>query len=80
MNRLIDSCFLSVVALLSRGWIVPVGGSTPDRLKVGGSIPDRLRYDRLKVGGSIPDRLIPDRRVLTGLRLGYILFSIGAEI
>ena len=60
MNRLIDSCFLSVVALLSRGWIVPVGGSTPDR----------LRYDRL----------IPDRRVLTGLRLGYILFSIGAEI
>ena len=24
-----------------RGWIVPVGGSTPDRHKVGGSIPDR---------------------------------------
>ena len=29
-----------------RGWIVPVGGSTPDRLKVGGSTSDRL-----KVGG-----------------------------
>ena len=25
-----------------RGWIVPVGGSTPDRLKI-----DRLRIDRL---------------------------------
>ena len=33
MNLLIDSCFLSVVSLLSRGWIVPVGGSTPDRLE-----------------------------------------------
>ena len=31
MNLLIDSHFLSVVTLLSRGWIVPVGGSTPDR-------------------------------------------------
>ena len=35
MNLLIDSCFPSVVSLLSRGWIVPVGGSTPDRLKAG---------------------------------------------
>ena len=33
MNLLIDSYFLSAVPLLSRGWIVPVGGSTPDRLK-----------------------------------------------
>ena len=31
INFLIDSYFLSVVPLLSRGWIVPVGGSTPDR-------------------------------------------------
>ena len=33
MNLLIDSCFLSAVPLLARGWIVPVGGSTPDRLR-----------------------------------------------
>ena len=33
MNLLFDSCFPSVVPLLSRGWIVPVGGATPDRLK-----------------------------------------------
>ena len=33
MNLLIDSYFLSVVSLLSRVWIVPVGGSTPDRLE-----------------------------------------------
>ena len=33
MNLLIDSCFQSAVPLLSRGWIVPVGGSTPDLLK-----------------------------------------------
>ena len=35
MNLLFDSCFPSVVPLLSRGWIVPVGGATPDRLKMG---------------------------------------------
>ena len=29
--------------MLLRGWIVPVGGSTPDRHKVGDSIPDRHR-------------------------------------
>ena len=40
MNPLIP--FPSVVALPSRGWIVPVGGSTPDRLQ------DRL--DQLKIG------------------------------
>ena len=40
MNLLIDSCFPSVVPLPSRGWIVPVGGSTPDRLQTGS---DRLR-------------------------------------
>ena len=32
-----------------RGWIVPVGGSTPDRLKwivpVGGLTPDRLKFN-----------------------------------
>ena len=33
MNLLIDSCFQSAVPLLSRGWIVPVGGATPDRLR-----------------------------------------------
>ena len=33
MNLLIDSYFLFVVSLLSRVWIVPVGGSTPDRHK-----------------------------------------------
>ena len=35
MNLSIAFYFLSVVPLLSRGWIVPVGGSTPDRLKTG---------------------------------------------
>ena len=39
-----------------RGWIVPVGGSTPDRLKVWGSTPDRL-----KVWGATPDRHRSDR-------------------
>ena len=34
-NLLIDFYFLSSVPLFSRGWIVPVGGSTPDRLKIG---------------------------------------------
>ena len=43
MNLLTDFCFLDSVSLLSRGWIVPVGGSTPDRLKVA---PDRLSGDR----------------------------------
>ena len=33
MNFLIGPCFLFVVPLLLRGWIVPVGGSTPDRHK-----------------------------------------------
>ena len=48
--------FLSVVPLLSRGWIVPVGGSTPDRLG-----PTRLArrstgsgtLDRLSSGGGV---------------------------
>ena len=47
MNLLIGSCFLSAVSLLSRGWIVPVGGSTPDRLSLTGSRTDRFRGDRL---------------------------------
>ena len=29
----LSNCFLLSVALLSRGWIVPVGGATPDRHK-----------------------------------------------
>ena len=37
-----------------RGWIVPVGGSTPDRLKVWGATPDRHRSDRNRTGS---DRL-----------------------
>ena len=43
----IDFCFLDSVPLPSRGWIVPVGGSTPDRLKVGGQPP--TGSDRLKM-------------------------------
>ena len=31
----LSNCFLSSVALLSRGWIVPVGGATPDRHSTG---------------------------------------------
>ena len=34
-----SNCFLPSVPLLSRGWIIPVGGSTPDRLKVWGDNP-----------------------------------------
>ena len=52
VSRIIDSCLLSVVPLLTRGWIVPVGGSTPDRQKVGGSTPDRHRP--AQVGGQPP--------------------------
>ena len=40
MNLLV--CFLSAVSLFSRGWIVPVGGSTPDR-QMPGATPDRQR-------------------------------------
>ena len=66
-------------SLLARGWIVPVGGSTPDRLKVGGSTSDRLKgfYHNFSAcvttGDSTPPPLrgwivpvgdaIPDRRV-----------------
>ena len=46
MNLLFDSCFPSVVPLLSRGWIVPVGGSTPDRLKAQGRRKVRPRKQR----------------------------------
>ena len=49
MNLLTDFCFLDSVPLLSRGWIVPVGGSTPDRLK------NRLK-DWLKLKRSGPAR------------------------
>ena len=43
MNLLFDSCFPSAVPLLSRGWIVPVGGATPDRLKAQGRLKVRPR-------------------------------------
>ena len=62
----LSNCFLSSVALLSRGWIVPVGGATPDRLKVGGAIPDRrwLGNDRRtgqgrRLGGRVSFLRIP---------------------
>ena len=53
---------LGSFALLSRGWIVPVGGSTPDRLKDDRLKDDRLKDDRLKddrlkVARSTPDRI-----------------------
>ena len=38
--------------MLARGWIVPVGGATPDRLKSTGTRPDRL--GRHKVEGQPP--------------------------
>ena len=40
-----DVGFLFVVSLLLRGWIVPVGGSTPDRLRGG-----RLRIGSVGCG------------------------------
>ena len=45
-NSLIDFCFLDSVSLPSRGWIVPVGGATPDRHQADRHRPaqsDRLR-------------------------------------
>ena len=59
MNLLIDSCFMTSVSLLSRGWIVPVGGATPDRHKAGGATPDRLKIGSrltqcwLKIGSRV---------------------------
>ena len=35
---------------ISRGWIVPVGGSTPDRLRTDRLRIDRLRTDWLRIG------------------------------
>ena len=52
MNLLIDSCFPSAVPLLSRGWIVPVGGATPDRLKWTGSRSDRTSGEWKPEGGN----------------------------
>ena len=73
INPLIDSCLLPSVPLLSRGWIVPVGGSTPDRHQA-----DRLKLDRHKTTSTklplgndretdkipqcLPAPLIPKRR------------------
>ena len=54
MTLLIDFCFLSAVSLLSRGWIVPVGGATPDRHKVEGQPPIGIRSTGLagSMGGA----------------------------
>ena len=41
--------FPVISPMLLRGWIIPVGGSTPDRHS---TTPDRHRPDRLKVIGS----------------------------
>ena len=49
MNLLIDSHFLSVVTLLSRGWIVPVGGSTPDRHQADRHSPILARFVELNL-------------------------------
>ena len=62
----VDFCFLSVVPLLSRGWIIPVGGSTPDRLKLDRLKLDRLKLDRLKLDRLKLDRLKTDRLRPTG--------------
>ena len=45
-----SNCFLSSIPLSSRGWIVPVGGSTPDRLKVGKLHPCRISVCNSKSG------------------------------
>ena len=42
-----------------RGWIVPVGGATPDRLKGRPAFPDRHRPDRRKIGVFCPSMFFP---------------------
>ena len=71
-NQLEDSlrgCFsgFGIVGDILRGWIVPVGGSTPDRLKGDRLKGDRLKGDRLKGDRLKGDRLKGDR--LKGDRL-----------
>ena len=56
MNLLIDYCFPFVVPLPSRGWIVPVGGSTPDRLKVGCLFVVAVRFRGGEGLGEAPNR------------------------
>ena len=46
----LSNCFLSSIPLSSRGWIVPVGGSTPDRLKAGNLHPCRISVCNSKSG------------------------------
>ena len=57
MNLLIDSCFLSVVPLLSRGWSFPVGGSTPDRHFLTGT--DRRRPTWIGTGTDVKKETRP---------------------
>ena len=57
----IGSCCLSVVPLLSRGWIVPVGGSTPDRLRIIAILRGRGLPLRLCAGRGLPLRLCAGR-------------------
>ena len=60
------NCLLSSVPLLSRGWIVPVGGATPDRQKSVGeqpptgssNLPDRLEVGSNRLGVQIRIRIL----------------------
>ena len=51
-----DFCFLDSVPLLSCGWIVPVGGSTPDRLRI---FVFRALFLCFRVGGSFRSGVQP---------------------
>ena len=53
-DRKIDFYFLSVVPLLSRGWILPVGGSTPDRHKAGTLHPCQTLAQNSKTRQALP--------------------------
>ena len=57
----LSNCFLSSVALLSRGWIVPVGDAIPDRLKDGTLQQCRLWNDgrQMPVGNDGRDLSMP---------------------
>ena len=60
-----------------RGWIVPVGGATPDRHKVGGSTPDQRKVegatlDRHKIGArSAYGRLKVELKVEKGEKIFF---------
>ena len=67
-----NECFnwlLASVSLLSRGWIVPVGGSTPDRLqdRPAQGWPGNAAQMRLKGGrGNVAQMRIKDERRNSG--------------